>query len=299
MLSIQMLRINVLFLIGIFVFGVLIMGCGKPDLAVEDVVVNWDAITKTVTATIKNQGQGNATDIMVYFTPYECPVSSNYRPQTRHTIPQLASGETTTLNSEFAPLSRTENANLGNVRSVVVTADPKNFIDEEREDNNESTGSLLDISGLSSFTYDEGLSTILRGLRINLGSPVMNLNIPEGYYRIREFRVWGQPNEKVVTLSIKKPYAELVTGSSILPKRQDEWVFSIIEEDTYNSNGRKFKGHDFHGHTLAFQIDFGTGCSNVVYAKLDCVDVALSTQTYTTSQLNSCGWSSEPLWTTP
>ena len=100
-------------------------------------------------------------------------------------------------------------------------------------------------------------------------------------------------------MAIENAYAEFATAPSILPQRDEEWVFSIIEVDSYDSSGRTFKAHDFFGHTLAFRLDFGGSCINVVYAKLDCVDVPLSTQTYATAQLNSCGWTSESSWTIP
>jgi hypothetical protein len=285
--------------IGALLLAGLAIGCLKPDLVVEGVQVKWDAVDKRVAAQIRNLGGGTADDVDVYFTLSECPASSNYRPQTTHTIPSLGPGETATLESDFAPLARAENANLANVRAVVVSADPKNLIDEGREDNNEKTASLRDTSTLQDFTYNEALASVLRGVRIDPGPAVQHLDIAPGYYRLREFRVLGQSNQRVVTLAVAKDYAEPASGPSTLPQRDEEWVFSIVDSSSYDPTGRTFEGADFFGHTLSFALQFGATCTKVVRAKLDCVEVPLATQTFTTSQLNSCGWASEPPWTIP
>jgi len=157
---------------------------------------------------------------------------------------------------------------------------------------------LPDISTQPNYTYNEGLGTILRGILIDTEA-ASALGVQAGYYRIREFRVWNMPEQKVITLNIYQDYGALATGGGIVPKQEEEWVFSIIEVDEYNSSGRKFIGYDFFGHQLSFEIQFTSSCHNVISSKLDCVDVGLSTQTYTTGVLYSCGWSSEPSWTTP
>lgn len=157
-----------------------------------------------------------------------------------------------------------------------------------------------DTKGLPVLTYNEGLATVLRGVEIKAGAVSNLLGVPPGYYRIREFRVWGLPEEKVKTLNIKKAYGEMAVGSSTLPKRDEEWVFSVIEENEWTPEHRNFKAYDFHGHTFEYEItlDSANNCWNTK-ASIDCVEVPMSTQTYTTGTLNTCNWDSESPWTTP
>ena len=154
------------------------------------------------------------------------------------------------------------------------------------------------IEDLPILTYNEALATILRGIEIE--DPVATqLGIAPGYYRIRHFRVWTQPDEWVITLSILKAYAAMAIGPSTLPTRDEEWVFSVIEEYEYNSSGFAFTGYDLHGHRLSFRVNFGGECQDVERSTLDCLPVRISTQGYLDNQLNSCGWNSEPGWTIP
>ncbi len=156
-----------------------------------------------------------------------------------------------------------------------------------------------DTSGLPILTYNEGLTTILRGIEID-SIASSRLGISPGYYRVREFRVSGSPSEKAKTLNIEKAYAEMFTGPSTLPKRDEEWVFSVIEVEEWTSERRKFKSYDFHGHTFEYELtmDSANNCWDTK-ASIDCIEVRLSTQTYTTGTLNTCNWESESPWTTP
>ncbi|MFW9780628.1 MAG: CARDB domain-containing protein [Candidatus Heimdallarchaeota archaeon] len=272
--------------------------CKKPDLVVEDVDVEWNTNSKKASAVVKNLGDADATEFAIYFTPSECPVSLNRRPQISQTVTSLNVSSTVTIEVDFLSLSHPDNDNLANVRGVEVTADPKNTIEEQNENNNKKSVPLPDISGLPNYKYNEGLATVLRGIQID-DDVARNLNILPGYYHIREFRVSGQPSQKSITLSIQNDYYESVSGTSNLPERDHEWVFSNVLEDSHTSVGKKFFGLDLHGHTLSFEIQFGSPCVNVVSSQLDCMDVNISTQTYTTGLLNTCGWTTEPVWTIP
>jgi hypothetical protein len=156
-----------------------------------------------------------------------------------------------------------------------------------------------DTTGLPVYVYNEGLATVLRGVRIDAAAS-SQIGIPQGYYRLGEFRIWGAPQELVKTVHVLKQYGVYVTGASTLPQRDEEWVFSVVTLDDWEAERRRYKAYDFHGHTFEYAITFdpANSCWNTA-AKIDCVDVALSTQTFTTAQLNTCGWTSEPPWTTP
>ncbi len=157
---------------------------------------------------------------------------------------------------------------------------------------------LPDINTQPNYTYNEGLSTILRGILIDEDA-ASALDILAGYYRVREFRVWSDTSQRAIVLNIDKNYGELATGGGILPKQEEEWVFSIIELYEYNSSGWKFIGYDFHGHQLSFEIPFDyITCLNVILPQVDCIDVEISTETMS-GAISSCGWDSEPPWTIP
>lgn len=155
-----------------------------------------------------------------------------------------------------------------------------------------------DTDDLPVFAYNEGLATVLRGIEINTVA-ASELGVPAGYYRIREFRVWGAPEEKAKTFNILKPYAEMAIGASTLPVRDEEWVFSVIAVDDWEAHHRKYKGYDFHDHTFEYELTFddANSCWETA-ARIDCVEVRLSTHTYLGETLNTCGWTSEPPWTT-
>jgi hypothetical protein len=186
-----------------------------------------------------------------------------------------------------------------------VTVDVNNEVFESREGNNQaeefySVAPAPDTSGLTNFTYNEMLATILRGVLIDQAD-AQSLNVAPGYYRIREFRVSTQTNEAVKALSIEKNYAELISGQSVLPKRDEPWVFSIIQKNELNLNRRAFVAQDFYGHTFKYEMELDTvlNCWKIVSAVLDCAKVGLSTQNSITEVLTTCDWSSEPSWATP
>ncbi len=289
-------RLSFLLFILIIVLLGTMMGC-KPDLVVKSVSIQWNSDTKIAEAVIANQGTQRAGEFHVNFTALECPVPPEQLIQITQTVDGLRVGESITLSADFLPLSHPDNAYLANVREIAVAADPANLIQETNEDNNEKTSSVIDISGLQDYIYNEGLATILRGILID-DNASQNLNISPGYYRIREFRVQDAPNQKAIVLCIARSYYESAVGQSAFPDRGHEWVFSIIEEWLHDSSGVKFKGHDFHGHTLSLELEFGSKCVNVIFSHLDCSDVRISTQNLSL-QLNTCGWDSEPAWNEP
>ncbi|MCK4250969.1 hypothetical protein KAX97_05955 [candidate division WOR-3 bacterium] len=128
-------------LLALVLFMCAFVGC-KPDLVVKNVGVTWDDTHKKATAEIVNIGSANAGEFMVYFNAEEDPVSPNYRPQVRHRVDGLARGTSLILEADFAPLARPENNYLGNVYKILVLVDPKNMVDEIREDNNQMTMSI-------------------------------------------------------------------------------------------------------------------------------------------------------------
>lgn len=114
---------------------ILFTGC-KADLKVTSLEVDWDAVDKKAEARIENVGYKDAGMFMVYFNAEEDPVSPNHRPQVSHTVDGLAKGDHIDLEADFAPLAHPDNANLANVYKIVVIADPKDMVDELKEDNN-------------------------------------------------------------------------------------------------------------------------------------------------------------------
>lgn len=213
-------------------------------------------------------------------------------------IPALEPGETYTV-------QRTILLDVAQRYQNTVTVDVDDDVSESSEDNNEAklfytVDPVPDTTGLTNFEYNEGLATVLRGVSIDDTAAHM-LNVSPGYYRIREFRVWTQPDERAKVLCIEKNYAEYATGESNLPTRDEPWVFTIIEEKDWSPYRRAFSAKDYYGHSFTYVIEFDleSDCWNVLTATLDCAKIELSTQTYTTSVLNTCGWSSEPPWTSP
>ncbi len=286
------------FLFFIVILGLLgaMAGC-KPDLVVKSASTQWNSDTKIAEAVIANQGTQRVGEFQVNFTALECPVPPEQLIQITQNVDGLRVGESVSLTADFQSLSHPENAHLENVREIVVAADPANLIQETNEDNNEITGSVVDISGLQNYIYNEGIATVLRGILID-DSASQNLNISPGYYRIRQFRVWDDPDQKAIVLCITRSYYESATGQSVFPEREHEWVFSVIEEWRHDSSGLKFKGHDFHGHTLSLELEFDSKCVNVIFSHLDCSEVRISTQNLSL-QLNTCGWDTEPAWNEP
>lgn len=273
-------------------------GCAT-DLAIIDRSVQWTGTSKSASATVMNRGNLDAGPFLVYFTPEECPNSNNWRPQQSVNVPGLAAGAQVALSTSFQPLARAENAYLSRVYSVSVRVDPKNQVPESNEFNNwDSRPALYDVSGLPTFTYDEALATVLRGIQLDAAA-AGEFEIAPGYYKISAHRVSGNPSESVIALQIFKRYFELLTGASSPPRREDPFVFSIIDRNEYDSTGYRFTGRDFHGHTLAFDIAFQPGCFAVNSVQLNCAAPRLTTQSYTTGVHNTCGVASEPAWSNP
>lgn len=126
---------NIFMLVTLFL---VIAGC-TPDLTVENII--WDNNAKTATATVKNIGNADSGNFLVYFNGDENPVSQNYRPQVTHSVPNLLKGRSITLTADFAPLARPENNLLRNIYQITVIADPKSMVKESTETNN--TKSIL------------------------------------------------------------------------------------------------------------------------------------------------------------
>ena len=122
-------------------FGVLLAGCHGPDLVVDGTPdVDWDLANDKaeVSVTVKNKGDRDAGQFLVYVDADEDPVSSNHRPQLHFTVEQLAAGESITLEDSFIPLKHPANANLANVDEIHVIVDPKSMVKEKSENNNEA-----------------------------------------------------------------------------------------------------------------------------------------------------------------
>jgi hypothetical protein len=269
------------------------------DLKVKDPSVQWTASAKTATAKIQNVGDRNAGPFQVYFTAEECPNASNFRPQRAVSVPGLAASSEISLSAELASLARAENSFLGNVYSVSVRADPKNEVEEASKlDNWKARAVQYDVSSLPIYTYNEALATILRGIEFD-ATAAGELEIKPGYYKISEHRVWTDTSQWAVALHVFKDYYESAAGTSSPPRRDEPFVFTIIEENTYNSSGRRFKGRDFYGHTLSFDVAFQSACFNVNSIQINCTAPKLTLQGYLSSALYTCGVTSEPAWSSP
>lgn len=272
-------------------------GCAA-DLVILDRNVQWSG-AKSASATIKNQGGQDAGSFEVYFTAEECPNSNNRRPQQRIDVPGLAAGAQIALTADFQPLAHPDNANLGRVYSVSVRVDPKNKVPESNEFNNwDSRPTQYDVSSLSLFTYDELLASILRGIELD-GPAAGELELIPGYYEISEHRVDGNPTQRVIALHVFKRYYGSAVGPGSLPRRDEPFVFSIIDQYDYDSAGFRFSGRDFHGHTLAFDIAFQPSCFAVTSVRLNCAAPRITAQSYTTGVLRTCGVTTERPWSTP
>lgn len=124
--------------------------------------------------------------------------------------------------------------------------------------------------------YDEGLSTILRGIFVG-----------GGYQRISEWRVAGSPNEKAIVIA---------NCGAADYDRCDALSFSHFAIDQYTSGVVKVDARDDHGHRLEYHLSYSdaASCWDVVYARLDEKAVTLLTQTYGSGELNTCGATGEP-----
>jgi len=140
--------------------------------------------------------------------------------------------------------------------------------------------------------FNEMVSSVLRGVLIK-GPISDHLGVTPGYYRIREFRVGGQPKNKAIVFCIHKPYATYIDPAlSVLPLESEEFVFSKISDWSYNLVGRQATVEDQHGHLFKFEITWGSPCHQI-QAELDGIPVHMSTQSYVALTLNSCGWEPE------
>jgi hypothetical protein len=293
----EALRENAWYRAAFWSCGVLLLalaGCESgphTDITVRNGALTWkDA--REASAEVVNRGNAAAGEFPVSFTLRQCPAPPEPVTVTR-TLDGLAPGGSVNLSADFAPLARQENANLARANAVVVTADPGDLIPEGKEGNNEAVIPFYDISGLPMYKYGKALPSVLRGIVIDAGD-APHLGLPRGYYRIREFRRWWRPGDRAIALSLEKDYSTGWRG--LHPQRNEEWVFSIIDQYDYDENEFRFQGRDLFGHTLRFSIRFESGCSRVLIAVLDCRDVEVSAQSPETGELNTCGWGREPAW---
>lgn len=271
---------------------------GCADLTPTALDMDWE--TKTASVCIQNRGLTQSDAVLVYFNALENPTSQNRRPQVTHTLGPLEPNQWVRLHADFAPLAHPDNANLTRVWAMEVLVDPKR---SGRDTNRANDRQAVDmqgkaVTGQSEITYNQGLGTVLRGIEIT-DPDAEELNVSDGYYRIREFRVQAQPDQRAIVLLVHKPYAESATGQSVFPTNLGEWVFTRFEQADYDSSGRKLHVHDLHGHSLKVDIQFGS--PDQVSASLDGHRVRVSTQTYITEDLNTEGWdpATEPPFQTP
>ena len=245
----------------------------------------------TFTAIVENAGIGAAGSSKLSFK-----VGGESNPPV-YVVPPLDAGTIHTVRRQLQ-------LDVAQRYRSTVTVDINNTVTESNERNNRATEhftvgscSTPNTGNLPVITYNEGLATILRGVNIDTAA-ASKIGVPAGYYRIREFRVAGAPADKAKTINILLPYAEMFSGSSTLPVRDQEWVFSVVAVNDFEPHHRVYKAYDFNGHTFEYELTFdeANSCWNTA-ASIDCVEVQLSTKQYTSETLNSCGWTTEPPWT--
>jgi|GEM_PF-3369654 len=183
-----------------------------------------------------------------------------------------------------------------------VKVDIANVVRESRETNNSATFNFTTTyrpkgTGIQDSAYNEGLASILRGVIID-DATALTLQVPAGYYRVREFRMSYVPPRKAIVLCIQKNYSEVVLGTSIIPHNIEPWVFTVTQKDIFEPQSREYEGFDLHGHLFKYKMHYDTikTCWQV-NAGIDCSSVVLTTHTYTTNVYNACVPDSEPAWT--
>lgn len=153
--------------------------------------------------------------------------------------------------------------------------------------------------GPNGVTYSESLATVLRGVLIGKDEAEL-LGIPDGYYRMGEYRCWEDTSLEATSVEITTSFGECATETgSRTPAEHDEFVFSIFHEWEYDADGTSASLEDTHGHELVYEIWFEQTCKEVSLASLDGVAVRMSTQNHGTSALDTCGWVGEPEFTIP
>jgi hypothetical protein len=141
---------------------------------------------------------------------------------------------------------------------------------------------------------------VLRGVQIDDATAAMLGLAAGGYFQLTEFRVSAMPSDHVIALEVVTLYATCVDpAKSKIPAACDPWVFSQFSSYAYDASHYAATVSDYAGHTLAFDISFGASCNTVTQSTLDGLPVALTTETYTTSVFDTCGWASEPAFTNP
>lgn len=141
--------------------------------------------------------------------------------------------------------------------------------------------------------YNEGLSTILRGIITDRYSR------NQKYYKMREFRVFNNPNQKCITLNILKNYGEFANGNSILPSDNEKYVFNRFDTLIIQPSYRIYQVRDAYNNVLKINmnlIDSLPSCWNTSATLTNKPLVKVTTQTYNSSVHNTCGII-EPLWT--
>jgi hypothetical protein len=121
--------------LSLFIPSLFLVGC-EPDLTVTRLDTQWDAHNKKALVQIKNQGMKDAGPFLVYINGEEDPVSQNHRPQLVEHVRGLAQNGVYDFTADFAPLAHPYNANLNNVKKIVVIVDPKGQVSESDENNN-------------------------------------------------------------------------------------------------------------------------------------------------------------------
>ncbi|MES2795980.1 MAG: hypothetical protein V4683_08445 [Bacteroidota bacterium] len=152
---------------------------------------------------------------------------------------------------------------------------------------------------IQAITYNEMLATLYRGILIpKLTAGYLNTNNGmRGYYKIKEFRVFGSPTKKAIALSILKHYGEMAIGPSVLPQSNENWVFTNFLIDIWTSNYRKVEVKDNFNHLLKMEMTWNTAnsCWDTI-ASINNRIVYVSTQTYLGQIPNTCNFVEEP-WT--
>jgi hypothetical protein len=135
--------------------------------------------------------------------------------------------------------------------------------------------------------FDERTATVLRGIESQ-----------GGYFHLGDFRSTATSSE-AVTIDFLQGYAEC--AGAPMPDSCEEWVFSSFSSNTYGASGWTLDARDHHGHRLEFSLIFNAqpGCNRFAYARLDGVDVVITSQSYTTGTPNTCGITTEPVFSSP
>src|SRR5574341_2620040 len=143
LLSFSMKRQTPVAALGALVLSIVLSGCEKPDLRLEQVQIDWGAGAKTVTARISNYGSADAGRFVVRFVGEELPQSAGSAPQVLRDVPGLDNGTDLLVTADFTPLASAANSDLWHVRRIAVQVDANREVSEKREDNNDGGRNVL------------------------------------------------------------------------------------------------------------------------------------------------------------